>query len=166
MTTLTLNIDLADETGIQRAITALQRLLGNASPAPAPAGAAGAGTAKTGAARGGTGAAPTPAAASAQPQQPGSTAATGEAGNGTSAGSGAPASQGAAAGAQSSGGANAAGAPVQFDELKKAFLNLSTKADGRAKCEGVLKPFGLAKLSEAKPEQYPAILAAIKQASA
>ena len=54
---------------------------------------------------------------------------------------------------------------VDFDTLKKAFLSLSTKEGGRAKCEGVLKPHGLAKLSEAKPEQYPALLEAIKVAS-
>lgn len=55
---------------------------------------------------------------------------------------------------------------VSFDELKKAFLALSTKPEGRAKCEAVLKPFGVAKLSEAKPEQYAAVLAAINKASA
>ena len=55
---------------------------------------------------------------------------------------------------------------VTFDVLKKAFLSLSTKEGGRAKCEGVLKPHGLAKLSEAKEDQYAAILAAIEKASA
>jgi hypothetical protein len=55
---------------------------------------------------------------------------------------------------------------VTFDQLKKAFLSLSTKDGGRAKCEGVLKPFGLAKLSEAKDDQYAAVLAAIEKASA
>lgn len=57
-------------------------------------------------------------------------------------------------------------APVTFDALKKAFLQLSTKEGGRARCEGVLKPQGLAKLSEAKPEQYGALLTAINAASA
>jgi hypothetical protein len=57
-------------------------------------------------------------------------------------------------------------AAVSFDELKKAFLALSTKPEGRAKCEAVLKPFAVAKLSEAKPEQYAAVLAAIVKASA
>lgn len=52
---------------------------------------------------------------------------------------------------------------VTFDELKKAFLALSTKADGRAKCQAVLG--GLAKLSDAKPEQYAGILAAIEKAA-
>lgn len=55
--------------------------------------------------------------------------------------------------------------PVTFDELKRAFLSLSTKPGGRALCEGVLKPFGLAKLSEAKPEQYSAVMAQIAGAA-
>lgn len=61
--------------------------------------------------------------------------------------------------------AASAPSPVDFDTLKKAFLALSTKAGGRALCEGVLKPHGLAKLSEAKPEQYAAVLSAIEQAA-
>ena len=71
----------------------------------------------------------------------------------------------AAAPSQASTAATDLAPEVSFDQLKKAFLGLSTKADGRAKCEGVLKPFGLAKLSEAKPEQYAAVLAAIEEAS-
>lgn len=55
---------------------------------------------------------------------------------------------------------------VSFDVLKKAFLALSTKEGGRAKCEAVLKPFGLTKLSEAKEDQYGALHAAIQTASA
>lgn len=55
---------------------------------------------------------------------------------------------------------------VTFDELKKAFLGLSTKAGGRALCESVLSPFKLAKLSEAKPEQYGDILGLINKAGA
>ena len=55
---------------------------------------------------------------------------------------------------------------VTFDALKKAFLGLSTKPDGRSKCEGVLKPHGLGKLSEAKEEQYAALLDAINKAAA
>jgi len=55
--------------------------------------------------------------------------------------------------------------PVTFDELKRAFLGLSTKPGGRALCEGVLKPFGLAKLSEAKPDQYSAVMAQIAGAA-
>lgn len=53
---------------------------------------------------------------------------------------------------------------VTFDVLKKAFLALSTKAAGREKCEAVLKPFGLAKLSAATPEQYAAVLTEIEKA--
>lgn len=52
---------------------------------------------------------------------------------------------------------------VTFDELKKAFLALSTKAGGREKCEAVLKPFNLPKLSAASPEQYAAVMAEIKK---
>jgi hypothetical protein len=55
---------------------------------------------------------------------------------------------------------------VTFDVLKKAFLALSTKAGGRALCEGVLKPHALAKLSDAKEEQYGALLDAINKAAA
>ena len=55
---------------------------------------------------------------------------------------------------------------VTFDVLKKAFLALSTKPEGRSKCEGVLKPHGLGRLSEAKEEQYAALLDAINKAAA
>jgi hypothetical protein len=164
MTSLTLNIDLADEPGIHRAITALQRLLGNAiAPSPLanhPVGASGTGTARTGGARGQTGAVSGPAAGSAQGQQQGSTAATGEAGN--AAGS---AGQPAGATAASS-GTPVESRSVSFDEVKKAFLALSTKPNGRALCEGVLKPFNLGKLSEAKADQYGAVLVEIQKAAA
>lgn len=53
-----------------------------------------------------------------------------------------------------------------FETVKKAFLALSVKDGGRARCEQVLKPFALGKLSEAKPEQYGQILDAIKKAAA
>ncbi len=55
---------------------------------------------------------------------------------------------------------------VSFDTLKKAFLALSTKEAGRAKCESVLKPLGLGKLSEATEPQYAGLLEAIQKASA
>lgn len=90
----------------------------------------------------------------------------------------APAAQGEAGNAAQAAGPSAAVSPasssaqgasgeVTFEQVKKAFLALSTKADGRAKCEAVLatvdpKP---ARLSEAKPEQYPALLKAIEEAS-
>ena len=90
------------------------------------------------------------AAASAETAHQASTAATTEAGN--------------AAAAPSAPEAPAA-SPVSFDVLKKAFLSLSTKPEGRSKCEGVLKPLGLAKLSEAKEGQYAALLDAINKAS-
>lgn len=78
----------------------------------------------------------------------------------------APTTQAAAA-AQTASSTEASASPaVSFDQLKKAFLSLSTKEGGRAKCEGVLKPHGLGKLSEAKEEQYGALLAAIEKASA
>ena len=54
------------------------------------------------------------------------------------------------------------GDAVDFETVKKAFLALSTTPGGREKCQGVIAP--LAKLSEAKPEQYAAILAKIKKA--
>jgi hypothetical protein len=87
--------------------------------------------------------------------------AAGEAGNVAGGGQSAPAST-------ASSDTPAASPAVTFEALKKAFLALSTKADGRAKCEAVLasvdpKP---ARLSEAKPEQYAALLAAIEKASA
>jgi hypothetical protein len=88
----------------------------------------------------------------------------------------APAAQGEAGNAVAGAQAGASSAPtastekpsqspeVSFEVLKKAFLALSQKANGRALCEGVLKPFALAKLSEAKPEQYAAVLTAINKA--
>jgi hypothetical protein len=105
-----------------------------------------------------TAGASTPAAQSAAAQSQASTAATGEQGNDT------PAGQPAAASTASSTKLDAAAAPT-FDEVKKAFLALSTKPNGRALCEGVLKPFALAKLTEAKVEQYGALKAAIDKAA-
>src|SRR5205085_3905837 len=65
--------------------------------------------------------------------------AAGEAGN-------AAVAQTAEASAPAASPATPAASPeVTFDALKKAFLALSTKAGGRALCEGVLKPFSLAK---------------------
>jgi hypothetical protein len=93
-------------------------------------------------------------------------AAQGEAGNGAAASQ--PSATAAASSASSSAESTSPdGEAVTFDELKKAFLALSAKADGRAKCEAVLasvdpKP---GRLSEAKPEQYAALLDAIKKAS-
>lgn len=57
-------------------------------------------------------------------------------------------------------------AAPDFETVKKAFLALSVKDGGRARCEQVLKPFALGKLSEAKPEQYGQVLDAIKKAAA
>lgn len=108
-----------------------------------------------------TAAASTPAAETAAAPSQASTAA-GEQGNAAAASS-APAASDAPAVSSSEASASP---EVSFEQLKKAFLGLSTKANGRALCEGVLKPFGLAKLSEAKPEQYAAVLAEIQKASA
>ncbi len=73
----------------------------------------------------------------------------------------APATEPAPAPAPAPAAAPAEPAAVDFDTLKRAFLALATKDGGRARCEAVLKPFGLAKLSEAKPEHYPALMAEI-----
>jgi len=127
-------------------------------PAPVPSSAA---TAAPADAPKQTAAASTPAAAHAAAQSQASTAA-GEQGNGAAA-SPSPATDAASTASSSEPSASPA---VSFDELKKAFLALSTKAGGREKCEGVLKPFNLPKLSAAAPEQYAAILAAIQKASA
>lgn len=53
-----------------------------------------------------------------------------------------------------------------FEELKKAFLALSITDGGRAKCEAVLKPFGVAKLSELKAEQYGKAMNEVKKQAA
>jgi hypothetical protein len=122
-----------------------------AAPSAPPAAAAGADA--------GNASASTATQASAQPAAAGSAASAGEAGNGAAA-SASPAT-GAASTASSS---EPSGSPaVSFDELKKAFLALSTKPGGREKCEAVLKPFGLPKLSAANADQYAAILAEIKR---
>jgi hypothetical protein len=161
-----ITLDISDENAISRGITMLQRLMGNAGLAPAPTGATSKGTAATGAAHGKTAGASGQPAASAQAAQPGSTAATGEAGNATSAGSDGQASQGALAGASSSGPASAAGGKeLTFDEVKKPFLALS-QTKGRPACEAVLGQFKLAKLSDAKPEQWAQLKAAIDKAAA
>lgn len=129
--------------------------------APAPARAPSpATTAAPAAAPKPTAAVPSPAAADAAAPSQASTAA-GDQGNGAAA-SPSPAPVDASTASSS---APAESPAVTFDQLKKAFLGLSTKADGRAKCEGVLKPFGLAKLSEAKPEQYAQVLAEIEKAA-
>lgn len=94
-------------------------------------------------------------------------AAQGDAGNATPAGQAADASTASSTKPE---GAAAGSLPADPDEafkvLKKAFLGLSTKADGRAKCEAVNKKFGVAKLSDNKPENYAAVLAAIEEEAA
>lgn len=109
----------------------------------------------------GNASASTAAPASAPPAAAGSATSAGEAGNvGTTAGT--------AAAPTASSSEPAASPAVSFDELKKAFLALSTKPAGREKCEAVLKAVdpAPAKLSAATPEQYPALMAAIQKASA
>jgi hypothetical protein len=111
-----------------------------------------------------TAAASTPAAETAAPPSQASTAA-GEAGNADAAApQGGTSAQPASSQPSTASAETAGGEPVTFDVLKKAFLALSTKAAGREKCEAVLKPFGLAKLSAATPEQYAAVLAEIEKA--
>lgn len=55
-----------------------------------------------------------------------------------------------------------AAATVTFDILKTQFLALVNA--NREKAVGILKGFGLAKLSDAKPEQYGEIFAAVQGA--
>lgn len=118
-----------------------------------------------------------PATQTTEPSAPAAAAqaAQGEAGNATPAGQAADASTASSTKPEGE-------AAVTFGALKKAFLALSTKADGRAKCEAVLKPFNLTKLSDSLPTEHrgkPAdqvndvacdafapILKAIEQASA
>lgn len=164
MTTLTLTFDLADPSGIELAVQKLQMLLGKGpqSHAPAPAGAASTATAPAGAAHGQTGGASTHAAASAAAKSQVSTAATGDAGNAA----GAAGHSATAANASSQKPSGEAAVALNFDkDVKKPFLELNSKK-GRPACESVLKEFGLAKLSEATPEQYTALKAAIEKASA
>lgn len=120
-----------------------------------PAAAAAPGKSKPAATAAGTSAAtPTAAPSAAAAPAP----AAGDAGNASTPAASPPASTASSSAASGS-------SEVSFDSLKKAFLGLSTKAGGRALCEGVLRPYGLAKLSEAKPEQYAAILKAIEEAA-
>lgn len=108
---------------------------------------------------------------SAQPAASGSVP-SGEAGNASAAAQPAASSAQTASTGTQSGSAATAGGELPADEkeafevVKKVFLALGSKAGGRDKCMEVLTPFGLSKLSEAKPEQYAAILAALKKASA
>lgn len=112
-----------------------------------------------------TAAASTPAADAAAGQSQVSTAA-GEAGNAGAdapqAGSSAPtaSTEKSSASVETAGG----GEPVTFDQVKKAFLALAQKPNGRALCEGINKTFGVAKLSDNKPENYAAVLAEIQKA--
>lgn len=98
----------------------------------------------------------TPASA---PAAASGSAPAGEQGNGASTAA-APAGSSQA---QAPAPAASVGEAVSFDDLKKAFLALPTKAGGREKCEAVLKPFNLPKLSAASPEQYAAVMAEIKK---
>lgn len=143
--------------------TVMAALAGNALGASALVNkdASGPRTATAGAARGQTAGAPSPTAQSAAAASQASTG--GDAGNEQST-AGRSAGQPAAATSASS-STPAASPAVTFDTLKKAFLALSTKPGGRALCEGVLKPFTLGKLSEAKEEQYAQLLVAIEQAA-
>ena len=60
-----------------------------------------------------------------------------------------------------------AGAPVvSFEEMKKAFLALSTKPDGRKKCQDTLAAFKVEKLSLAKEADFATITAALIKAGA
>jgi hypothetical protein len=99
-------------------------------------------------------------------ESPAPTQATAEAGVATdapvkTAGASNP-TAGSAAAEQQASTAVTEGDAVGFETVKKAFLALSTTPGGREKCQAVIAP--LAKLSEAKPEQYAAILAKIKKA--
>lgn len=103
-----------------------------------------------------------PATQTAAPSAPPAAAsAAGEQGNAAAA-SPSPAS---AAASNVSSSAPSESPAVSFDEVKKAFLGLSS-SKGRAACEKVLALFGLAKLSDAKPEQHANVLAEIKKAAA
>lgn len=55
-----------------------------------------------------------------------------------------------------------AAATVTFDDLKTHFLALVST--NREKAVGILSGFGIAKLTEAKPEQYGEIFAAVQGA--
>jgi hypothetical protein len=156
MTSITLDISSTDSRHRHAAAPAGKRE--PVAPAPAPAGASG--TVLPGLALrvGRRAARPAPLPHLRQGQQQGSTAATGEAGNAAAAAGQLPVQRLLLRHARRI-------PAVTFDEVKKAFLALS-KPKGRALCEGVLKPFGIAKLSDAKPEQYAALLAAIEQAIA
>lgn len=123
---------------------------GKAKPAATPAPAAAA-TAPAGAPASATEASSAPSAAAP---------AAGEAGNAAAA-----AGQPAAAAPASSPKPDAA-PEVTFEQVKKAFLALATKPDGRAKCEAVNKAFGVAKLSDIKPENHAAALAEIEKVGA
>lgn len=56
-------------------------------------------------------------------------------------------------------------AVVSFDDLKTAFMGL-VRAKGADDARALLGELGLAKLSDAKPEAHPAVLAAIVEATA
>jgi len=56
-----------------------------------------------------------------------------------------------------------AAAALTFDQVKGPFVKLATQSSEKAKA--VLAKHGIAKLSEAKPEQYAAILASIQGAA-
>ena len=138
-------------------MSALGEIVGKLQPTEAANDSVAPGKSKPAAATAPAGKAATQTAA---PSAPAAAApAAGDAGNDAAA-------AGPAAAASTASSSTPAESPeVSFEVLKKAFLALSTKADGRAKCESVLKPFGVAKLSESKPEQYAAVLAAIEAAS-
>jgi hypothetical protein len=53
---------------------------------------------------------------------------------------------------------------IPFEELKKVFLALGATTGGREKCEAILKPFGVERLSKVDPSRYAEVMAALKAA--
>lgn len=64
---------------------------------------------------------------------------------------------------QAQGEPERADAAIDYEALKKVFLDLSNRANGRDKCARVLKAFGVEKLPHVPKEKYAEAMAAMEK---
>lgn len=64
---------------------------------------------------------------------------------------------------QAQGEPERADAAIDYETLKKVFLGLSNRANGRDKCARVLKAFGVEKLPHVPKEKYAEAMAAMEK---
>lgn len=74
-----------------------------------------------------------------------------------------PSASTSAATPQAQGEPERADAAIDYEALKKVFLDLSNRANGRDKCARVLKAFGVEKLPHVPKEKYAEAMAAMEK---